>query len=152
MVRDTPIKYGIDQVSLRSRDAKQDIRVNSFALDLRQPIGPRPSRSPTLHHSIASLAAGFVVGSRVDWTPRLDAIFAPPLALRTTGNQYRLVATADYRPSRSLSMAGSERHKFNYNCVSHTPTSKLDSASAEPKNDPAIGGTDSGKRATATAM
>ena len=97
------------QVSLRSRDAKQDIRVNSFALDLRQPIGPRPSRSPTLHHSIASLAAGFVVGSRVDWTPRLDAIFAPPLALRTTGNQYRLVATADYRPSRSLSMAGSDR-------------------------------------------
>jgi uncharacterized protein (DUF2062 family) len=70
-------------------------------------LRPRPSRSLTLHHSFASLAAGFVVGSRVDWTPRLDAIFASPLALRTTGNQYRLVATADYRPSRSLSMAGS---------------------------------------------
>jgi len=96
-----------DQVSLRSRDAKRDIRVDPFALDHRQPVVPRPSRSPALRHSIASLAAGFVVGSRVDWTPRLDAIFASPLALRTTGNQYRLVATSGtdkltYAPLRIL--------------------------------------------------
>ena len=55
--------------------------------------------------------------TKVPVTPRLDAIFASPLALRTTGNQYRLLATADYRPSRSLSMAGSDRAE-----VSHEPT------------------------------
>ena len=64
--------------------------VNPFALDHRQPIVPRPSRSPTLRHSIASLAAGFVASSRDDWTPRSDAIFASPLAQGTAGNQYRL--------------------------------------------------------------
>ncbi|MCP3866532.1 MAG: hypothetical protein GY703_00235, partial [Gammaproteobacteria bacterium] len=43
--------------------------------------------------SITSLAAGSVAGSRHDWTPPSDAIFASPLARGTAGNQYRLAAT-----------------------------------------------------------
>lgn len=43
----------VSQVSLRSRDARQDIKAKPFAIDLRQPILTRPSRSPALRHSIA---------------------------------------------------------------------------------------------------
>ena len=81
---------------------------NPFALDHRWPVVPRPSRSLALRHRIASLAAGCVASSRDDWTPPSDAIFASPLAQGTAGNQYRLMAPGDYRPSHSLSLAGSE--------------------------------------------
>ncbi|MEJ1339864.1 MAG: hypothetical protein RPU40_13440, partial [Candidatus Sedimenticola sp. (ex Thyasira tokunagai)] len=54
---------------------------------------PWPSRSLTLRHSIALLAAGSGVSSRYSWTPWLDTYFVSPLAQGTAGIQCGLKAT-----------------------------------------------------------
>jgi hypothetical protein len=109
-------------VSLRSRDAKQDIPVNSFALDLRQPIVPRPSRSPALRHSIASSLLASVPAPEMTGRPgrrrSVDSLWR--YARRVSSIALR--ATGDYRPSRSLSMAGSASHYIS-ECYSTSPFS-----------------------------
>jgi hypothetical protein len=102
------LKLQDQQVSLRSRDAKQDIPVNSFALDHRQPIVPRPSRSPALRHSIASSLLSSAPAPEMTGRPgrwrSVDTLWR--YARRVSSIALR--ASGDYRPSCSLSMAGSE--------------------------------------------
>ena len=70
----------------------------------------------------------------------------------------RAMANKEARPNVLLNLVGGQEKMLTHplrtglycNSVTHTPTSRL--APGAPTNDPAIGGTDSGNLATATAM
>ncbi|WP_294031725.1 hypothetical protein, partial [Thiolapillus sp.] len=55
----------------------------------------QPSWSPSTTQQLRKLVAAPYLSPN-DWTPRLDAYFASPLAL---GKQCGLAATGDYQPS-----------------------------------------------------
>ncbi|WP_293653368.1 hypothetical protein [Thiolapillus sp.] len=59
---------------------------------------PQPSWSPSTMQQHRKLVAAPYLSPN-DWTPRLDAYFASPLAQGTPGKQCSLAATGDYQPS-----------------------------------------------------
>ncbi|WP_419621450.1 hypothetical protein [Thiolapillus sp.] len=59
---------------------------------------PQPSWSPSTTQQLRKLVAAPYLSPN-DWTPRLDAYFASPLAQGTPGKQCSLAATGVYQPS-----------------------------------------------------
>lgn len=90
------------------RNAKRDIRVDPFALaNATTVVAPAVPVTGTAPHP-RTLAAGFTRLPN-DSTALSGAVFAFPLALRTTGIQYRLAPTDGLTASALLSMAVSGR-------------------------------------------
>ncbi|WP_419635725.1 AAA family ATPase [Thiolapillus sp.] len=73
---------------------------------------PQPSWSPSTMQQLRKLVAAPYLSPN-DWTPRLDAYFASPLAQGTPGKQCSLAATGDYQPSlRSPWLAAEEPENY----------------------------------------
>ena len=86
------------QVCLRPRDRFWDIPVPKIDSAFDNLFVPQPSWSPSTMQQLRKLVAAPYLSPN-DWTPRLDAYFASPLAQGTPGKQCSLAATGDYQPS-----------------------------------------------------
>ena len=83
------------QACLRPRDRFWDIPVPKIDSAFDNLLVPQPSWSPSTAQQLRKLVAAPYLSPN-DWTPRLDAYFASPLAL---GKQCGLAATGVYQPS-----------------------------------------------------
>ena len=116
----------IDQVCLRPRDRFWDIPVPKIDWAFDNLLVPQPSWSPSTTQQLRKLVAAPYLPPN-DWTPRLDAYFASPLAQGTPGKTVRPRGYWGLPASASLSMAGSEGSwsggrvgPFSVNCPKNT--------------------------------
>ncbi|WP_419629451.1 hypothetical protein [Thiolapillus sp.] len=90
---------GCKQVCLRPRDRFWDIPVPKIDSAFDNLLVPQPSWSPSTTQQLRKLVAAPYLSPN-DWTPRLDAYFASPLALcarRVSSAASRLLGTTSLR-------------------------------------------------------
>ncbi|WP_294077525.1 hypothetical protein, partial [Thiolapillus sp.] len=88
-----------DQVCLRPRDRFWDIPVPKIDSAFDNLLVPQPSWSPSTTQQLRKLVAAPYLSPN-DWTPRLDAYFASPLALcarRVSSAASRLLGSTSLR-------------------------------------------------------
>ncbi|WP_374209466.1 hypothetical protein [Thiolapillus sp.] len=89
----------INQVCLRPRDRFWDIPVPKIDSAFDNLLVPQPSWSPSTTQQLRKLVAAPYLSPN-DWTPRLDAYFASPLALcarRVSSAASRLLGSTSLR-------------------------------------------------------
>uniref|UniRef100_UPI003AF5F99E hypothetical protein n=1 Tax=Thiolapillus sp. TaxID=2017437 RepID=UPI003AF5F99E len=92
-------KKGLKQVCLRPRDRFWDIPVPKIDSAFDNLFVPQPSWSPSTTQQLRKLVAAPYLSPN-DWTPRLDAYFASPLALcarRVSSAASRLLGSTSLR-------------------------------------------------------
>ncbi|WP_419594595.1 hypothetical protein [Thiolapillus sp.] len=99
LVTDVTIMPNTDQVCLRPRDRFWDIPVPKIDSAFDNLLVPQPSWSPSTTQQLRKLVAAPYLAPN-DWTPRLDAYFASPLALcarRVSSAASRLLGSTSLR-------------------------------------------------------